>query len=126
MSELLLGLDDADRSSTTDEECAGKDEHVDLRTYQTKECAAKDSCNNLWQTDGAVEEAKIGAHLRIALKCVGEEDEREGKHCCPTATNEEIRNKEYVLVCYPHHADEAETTQNETQCIAELVGMQSS
>ena len=90
MSDLFSGLDDPDGSGTADEENAGKDEHVDLRTDQTEEGASENGSNNLWQTDGSVEKTKVGAHLRIALKCIGEEDEREGKHGCPTTTNEQI------------------------------------
>ena len=87
---------------------------------QLEHNASEGCCCNLRNTDGAVEETEIHAHVSVALKGIGDDGKWQCKHGCPCATDHEIGHEEQVLVVDEWNHDEAHTANHETETIGYL------
>ena len=123
-------LDEPDGGAADDEQSAGKDEHINLGSQNTRcgeedleDQAANGSCYNLRHADGAVEETEICAYM-ATLERIGENREGQSQHSSPSCTNEQERGKESVLAVDEVGGDEADATHDERDGVSHLVALE--
>jgi len=95
--------------------------HVALhRTYKVQDSPAKSSCNNLWNTDGSVEQTKVGSHVSVAFQRIRYEGKRHSQNGSPGATNKQEREEHNVLVVNKRSHNKSNATQQEREAIRKL------
>ena len=121
-SLVLFLFDQEDRAGAEHKERTGDNQHTGLhvRAYIFKEQTSAEGCNDLRNTDGAVKEAEVIAHV-TALDSVGNNREGQSQHSCPSSTDEGVAEPEDVLVGNKINRYETYCTNEERDCIGTLV-----
>ena len=91
-----------------------------MRTNEAQNDATTDGCHNLRNTDGAVEETKVCAHVTITLQSIGYEGERHCQHSSPTSTNHQEWDKLQILVVQEWNQGKANTCNKQADAISQL------
>ena len=84
---------------TEEEGNACYNHHITLYgTNHLKEYSANSRSDNLWNTDGTVEQSEISSQVAIALERIGHQGKWHCQYGCPSTSDEDEWDEHHILI----------------------------